>query len=255
MMDRFDGRESWAGSLKELRPRLDRQAAEDRLDRGEQFEGISVADQDLAGLPLEGKSFRMADARGLILFNEERGESTDIKHTDWTDADIADLGNFANFTAVDAEGAKFGFSEPLKDRRARALREGKKLEWYDCGGYHNFVANNGNFPKTTWDNIDFGGQSDYEAVFFDADLMDAVFRGCNLAGLDWSRARLTNIRIIDPESMNGLQIYEKYVADIVAGVEYTDPAVQAKWEASLKKNGEQGAVEQYLGIYIVKMEN
>ncbi len=255
MSERFGGREGWAENLKERRGKLDRAAVAERLASGEDFESVSVADLDLSGLSLEGKSFRMADVRGLHLFNEATGETANIKNTDWTDADVADLGSLADFSSVEAAGARFGFTEKLKDRKARYEREGKKPDWDDCGGLHNFVGNNGNFPATKWSNIDFGGRSSYEAVFFDADLMDAEFIGCDLAGMDLSRACLTGVKIIDPESLLGMQIYEKFVAAVARGVAFSDPVIQANWQASILENGEAAAVERFLGINIVPLEN
>jgi uncharacterized protein YjbI with pentapeptide repeats len=255
MGERFGGGERWLGELKAARKELSRAEIEARIIRGENFEGISLADRDISGEDLSGKSFRSSDVRGLTLFEEESGDTTEIKNTDWTDADIADLGSIADFRSVEAEGAKFGFTETLKERRARQEREGKKKEWNDCGGYHNFVGNNGNFQRTTWNNIDLGGGSGYEAAFFDADLIGAVYHGCDLHGMDLSRARLANVRIIDPELLGGMKIYEKYVSDVARGISFTDAESQAEWSAALSEKGEAKALEEYFGIVIVPLED
>ena len=227
------------------------------LEKGEELEEVSLLDQDLSGLKLDGESFRRSDARGLKLFREkEEGqyEIAEIRNTDWTDADIADLSSPAIFCGVEAEGARFGFSETLSDRKARLAAEGKSPSWNDCGGYHNFVGNNGGFVKTRWLNIDFGGPSGYEAVFQGADFIDAVFEGCALSGLDLSEARLTGVKIINPHSIDGLIISERYAEDVASGLQLARAEDQEEFTRLVQEVGAKNALEKYLRVE-VRAEN
>lgn len=183
------------------RPRLTRADVEERIARGEQLERVDLHDLDLAGLDLRGKRFRDSVVYGLQLYRGDGDPATevrtDIRETDWTDARVASIGQEIFFGRVNAEGAVFGFTETIAERRARHAASSKPPDDRDSGGYHNFNGAEGNFRRTTWRNIDFGGGTGYEARFEGADLTDATFEGCDLSGLDLSTARTDGIRIVN----------------------------------------------------------
>ncbi len=227
------------------------------LEKGGGFEDVSLLDQDLAGFKLEGKSFRRSDARGLKLFREEgigKYEIADIRNTDWTDADVADFSSPAFFCAVEAEGARFGFTETLTDRESRQKREGKEPAWNDCGGYHNFVGNDGGFKRTQWTNIDFGGLSGHEAVFSGADFTDAVFEGCALCGIDLSEACLKGVKILDFYEIVGLKISERYADDVANGLRLSRPEDQKEFVRLVKEVGAKEALQNYLSVWVKPVE-
>lgn len=227
------------------------------LEQGGEFEGVSLLDQDLAGFNLEGKSLRRSDARGLKLFRDEgegKYEIANIKNTDWTDADVADFTSPAFFCAVEAEGARFGFAETLLDRQNRLEREGKEPSWNDCGGYHNFVGNDGGFMRTRWTNIDFGGYTGHEAVFSGADLTDAVFEGCSLSGMDLSEACLKGVKIIDFHEIDGLKISERYADDVANGLHLPRPEDQEEFAQMVKDVGAKEALQNYLSVWVTPVD-
>lgn len=203
------------------RPRaLTREDVEGLLARGENLEGFRLTDVDLAGLTLEGKSFRGSDIRGLKFYRVVRDReghiieevTTNARECDLTDALVADYGGGVSMELVDAEGARFGFSEDLRVRRERHAAQQAKGEMptiEDSGGYLSFVGSGGNFRRTTWLNVDFGGQTGYEAIFDYADLEAAIMQNCDLSGIDFSTANLEGIAIRDPVSLLDMTINEQ----------------------------------------------
>ncbi|MBI4434341.1 pentapeptide repeat-containing protein [Candidatus Uhrbacteria bacterium] len=174
------------------RPKLTRVEVEERLARGEHMERVDLHDEDLTGLELRGKRFRDSIVYGLQLYRGDGDPATevrtDIRETDWTDARMGSIGAEAFFGRVNAEGAVFGFTETLAERRQRHAASDQPPTDLDSGGYHNFNSAEGNFQRTTWRNIDFGGGTGYEARLEGADLRGATFDGCDLAELDFSTA-------------------------------------------------------------------
>lgn len=173
---------------------------EEQIALGEQLDGVDLHDLDLAGCDLHGRSFHGSIVYGLQLYrsddNAETEVRTNIGKTDWTDAVVASAGAETFLGRVDAEEAVFGFTESLTDRRQRHAASDAKPTDLDSGGYHNFNGAEGNFRRTIWRNIDFGGSTGYEARFEHADLTDAVFEGCDLTDIDLSTARTDGIQII-----------------------------------------------------------
>ncbi|MBI4450182.1 pentapeptide repeat-containing protein [Candidatus Uhrbacteria bacterium] len=193
------------------RPRLTRVQVEERLARGEHLERVDLHDEDLAGLELRGKRFRDSIVYGLQLYRGDGDPATevrtDIRDTDWTDASVGSIGAEAFFGRVNAAGATFGFTETLTERRARHAASDQPPTDVDSGSYANFNGAEGNFQRTTWRNIDFGGGSGYEARFENADLTGATFEGCDLSGLDLSTAQTDGIQLINCRT-DGLRLPE-----------------------------------------------
>lgn len=258
MSERFGG-ETAPEAARPERPTVTRAEVEERLARGERLENLRLADLELAGLDLSGQSFRGSDARGLRLWAERQDEAgnnvearTNLRDSDWSDAHLAGPGAETFFGRVDAQGASFGFSEGLAERRARLEAEGKKPSDEDCGGYHNFNGSQGDFQRTRWSNIDFGGGSGYEAIFAGADLRGARFEGCDLAGIDLSETELDGARIKDPLSLSGLKIGEMQVAAFAAGLEFSDAGERARFAQEATEKGARAALER-LGVMVASV--
>jgi uncharacterized protein YjbI with pentapeptide repeats len=157
--------------------KVTREEVDARLARGEDMEDLDIKDLDLAGFNFEEKKFRGSDIRGAWFYGERQGEDgktveipANLRRADFTDATIGDFGPETIFGRVEAEGAIFGFTEDLISRRNRHNRRtllmnnsGERPGAADSGGYYNFNGGGGNFRKTKWSNIDFGGGSGYEA--------------------------------------------------------------------------------------------
>lgn len=203
------------------RPQLTRADVEERLGRGEHLEGVSLVDLDLAGLELRGKRFCESDVWGLQLHRSADETTlevtTDIRDTDWTDAAFASIGQETFFGRVNAEGATFGFTETLAARRQRHAASGQPPSDRDSGSYHNFNGIEGNFRRTTWRNIDFGGGTGYDALFTEADLTDAVIDGCNLGGLDLTTATITGMEFRDGCWLRGMRIRADQMEAVLSG--------------------------------------
>ncbi len=195
-----------------------------RLGAGEGLENLILTDLNLAGLELEGVSFRGADIRGVSLYREEESEdgktietTTNIRGADFTDAIFA---GGTDFYRVDAEGTIFGYTESIDSRR--------KSHPGDCGGLFRFDGCEGNFKETRWTNIDFGGGTEFEAMFFGADLSGAVVRECLLAEIDLSETTIEGITIIDPApiSLNGLKINKQQIESLAQAIKLADKEEQ-----------------------------
>lgn len=251
--------------------RMSRESVETALERGEKnFDGKDLRDLDLAELVLAGASFRGADVRGLQLRHGtgkgvDEEPRTDISGTDWIDAVFADTGETA-FRYVNAENAKFGFSESLNERRVRLAAKGI-FGPEEVGAYYGFDGRAGVFRGTTWKEIDFGGSVDdagnpvegplVEALFAYADLTDATFIGVDLTGIDWSdNVAIEGVTIKDPASLRGLTINASQVDVLAAGVRITHEGERDAWEAERQEKGDAKALQEFFGvIVVVKEEN
>jgi len=249
--------------------KLSRQEVEYRIKQGENLENFDLQNLDLAGLNFEGISFRGSDVRGVIFFRQTKGANnevekitTNLKNTDWTDAlfarfDLNEQENEGNFIKVDAQGATFGFTESLAARRERhniERQEKKKTPTEkDSGAYLNFIGSSGNFENTKWMNIDFGGDKEggYEAIFFDADLSNALFTNCDLSYIEFSETKIDGLKIKDPHGLEGLIIKENQISSLIQAIEYTDSQKQAKFLAEVKNNGPKKILEEFLHIKII----
>ncbi|MDD5251003.1 MAG: pentapeptide repeat-containing protein [Patescibacteria group bacterium] len=240
---------------------LSREEVAARLERGEHLEKVALTDLNLAGLNLRGCSFCGSDVRGLKLFDGRTGELTDIRETDWTNADFADFQKWTVFDYVQAKGARFGFSESLADRKARlsALRaEGKTvLDWRDGGMFLNFHGREADFAQTTWTNINMAGSESsglarfVTTVLFDgASLINARFIACDMSGINLSKSNIKGIRIEDPVGLAGLRITEEQVEDIADGIVYTDSEQRRKLFDMLEAVGKRRCLTDHFGAVI-----
>lgn len=241
--------------------KLTREEVESRLTAGESLENLILEDLNLAGLNFEGKSFRGSDIRGLSLYKEEQKEDgtiveirTNIKGADFTDITIAAHWAEALFARVDAEGATFGYTENLVSRRKRHQESGKNPTAHDIGGLFSFNGGEGNFQKTKWINIDFGGGSGYEAIFPKADLSESIIEASDLTEIDLSTAKIDGIKIKDPISLRGLIINEQQITTAVEAIELTNSQYQSEFLEEVKNNGQRKALENYFGIIIVEIK-
>jgi len=242
--------------------KLTRAGVEGRLERDESLENLDLRDIDLAGLDLEGQSFRGSDIRGMILYGKEKGEGdtiierrTNIRDSDWTDATIADLGEGVFFGRVDAEGATFGYTESLVSRRKRHKKAGKAPTAEDTGGLFGFDASQGNFKKTIWRNVDFGGGSGYESIFPKADLSQSLIEGSDLGEIDFSTIKINGIKIKDPISLRGMKINEEQISSMAQAIELSDEKCQSGFLEEVKSSGQQKALEDCFGVVIVEVKN
>ncbi|MBI3335798.1 MAG: pentapeptide repeat-containing protein [Candidatus Portnoybacteria bacterium] len=247
------------GQEAETPKKLTREEIEERLARGEDMENLILTDLDLAGLNFEGKSFRGSDIRGMILYREERKEDgtifevrTNVKNTDWRDATIADLGVEVFFRRVDAEGAIFAYTEDLTSRRQRHGISDEPPMPEDTGGLFNFNGREGNFKRTKWISVDFGGGSGYEAIFTGADLSESIIESSDLAQMDFSTANIEGIKIKGQLSLQGMKINEHQVSSLVRGIELTDETERLEFLELVKGRGEAEALKEYFGIIIVE---
>jgi len=236
---------------------LTRVEIESKLGAKENLENLDLSELDLAGLVLEGVSFHGSDLRGTVFFHKESEDGSDpeiktsIKGADFTEAVFATYDRKPAFVRVEAEGAKFGYTESLLARLRRYEESGKPKTAEDSGGLFNFNGCEGNFQRTNWVNIDFGGDSGFGATFYGADFSGAVIDGCDLSGIDLSETIIDNIKIINPViSSEGFMITEEQVETIVAAISFTDNRKDI-WEEAKKKNGSRELLENILGIAIV----
>ncbi len=240
--------------------KLTREEVEVRLARGENLEDLYLVDLDLAGLNFEGKSFRGSDIRGVYFYGEKRGEDgkiieliTNLRRADFTDVTIADTGQDTIFGRVEAEGATFGFTEDLISRRNRHAamnNSGERPEAVDSGGLYGFNGGGGNFKKTKWNNIDFGGGSGCEAIFPGADLTDAEIVGSDLAGIDLSTTKIDNIKIKDPLSLQSLVITEQQADTLAMAIELSDEKERQEFSEEVKQRGPRKALEDYFKVIV-----
>jgi len=234
--------------------KLTREDVIKKLEKNENLENYNLADLDLSGLNFEGKSFRGSDLRGVTLYNDSLKEGTSIKNADFTDTVIADLGPEVIFASVNAEGAKFGFTENLSARRKRLKNSGQAPEAADSGGLFNFIGSAGNFRKTKWLNADFGGGSGYEAIFPDADLSESEIVGCDLNQIDFSKTKIDNIKIIDPITLSGMKIAASQIETIVKSIYLTNKEAQTEFLKIIKEKGSRKALEDFFEIIIVEIK-
>jgi len=232
---------------------LTRQDVEEALKRGDNFDNIALVDQNLAELDLNGKHFRSSDIRGLKLNDDDPDEDginerAEIQNTDWTDAIISDPEKETDFSFVQADGSKFGFTETLATRRALRDKTGGQTD--DIGDLCNFNASDGIFTESEWKNLDFCGKAKYRPDFRGAWLNRSTITGCDLGRLDLSRTFLTDISIIDPVSLDHLSIDKKDVPTIAKAIKFTDQASQDEFIHTLAEKGEQKTLEEYFGIVI-----
>lgn len=238
--------------------RLTRADVERKIAAGEQFESADVSGLDLAGLPLAKKNFRSARAENVRLYRKgpdaKSFVATDISDSDWTDAVLVSESSGTIFIRVNAEGARFGYSESLA-----ACRERNRVQFEKTGLMPNdernalfgFNGSGGNFKKTSWKNVDFGG-GDYGAYLDQADFSSANFDGCDLSGIDFSSCNLEGVSINDALELRGLKLSE-HAADAVArGLSFSDPDKHNDLEerAYMYEGDPRAFLESY-GIIIV----
>lgn len=227
----------------------------------EALEGFDLSSLDLSSLNLSNRSLRGCDARGLRLssgFNENGKieQAANIESSDWTDAMIEAYGPYTNFMAVEAKGSTFGFGKNLFEKR-KAVNEmnkqGKKIEAKDQGLYLGFDGRQGKFQDCKWNNIDFQGENEYGAMFYDADLSGSVFDGCDLQGLDWTTTKIDNIKIIiyDPESLYRLIITTEQIPALINAVQFSDEAYNEGFKEECKKQNSEDVLWNFLGVDVV----
>jgi uncharacterized protein YjbI with pentapeptide repeats len=242
--------------------KLSKKQLERRLATGENPEKLNLTDFDLAGLDLEGKSFRKSDLRGAQFYWRGEGKDgsmiearTNIKRADFTDATIGEFGPATLFVRVEAEEASFGFSEDLNSRRKRHLalkKAGKIPATQDSGQFLNFNASEGNFKKTKWKNINFGGGTGYEAILFGADLSGAEIAGCDLSEIDFASVKIDGLKIIDPSSLRGLKIEEEQVPALAAAIQLSNEKTAAEFSLEITAKGAAGALMDFFEVEIIK---
>lgn len=237
--------------------RLTREQAETRLSANLNFDSCDVSDLNLAGLRLTGRSFRGADVRGLLLHNPETS-ATDIRNTHWTNALVASFGAETHFRGVNAEGAQFGYTETLHERRAKndiyTKETGKPPIDTMSNAYFGFSARGANCQRSSWWNIDFGGGVDgYEARFVETKLAKAMFKGCDLSGIDLSSAEIDHLVIKDPVSLDGLTIGIHQIDTLARSIIFSDTAQAAEWRDELAAKGEALALVDYFAIQLLSL--
>jgi uncharacterized protein YjbI with pentapeptide repeats len=240
--------------------KLTREEVEALLTRGEDPENLNLIDLDLAGLNFEGKKFSGSDIRGVYFYGKKRNENnevieliTNLRNSNFTDATIGDLGPETIFCQVEAEGAIFGFTEDLisrRNRHAEMKKSGEQPGVADSGGLYNFNGGGGNFKKTKWINIDFGGGSGYEAIFPGANLSEAEIIGSDLAGLDFSTTKIDGIKIRDPLSLQDLIITEQQVDALAEAIELSDEREHREFADEVKQKGPRKALEDYFKVIV-----
>ena len=235
---------------------LDRPQIEARIKQRNNLENLDLRQLNLAGLNIEGLSLRGSDVRGLSFFvNEET--ITNIRKTDWTDCVMGDLQTVTELMFVDAEDAKFGFSESIDARRLRHIKMkelGQISTAFVSGSFANFDGSCSDFSKTTWANIDFAGGTGWKANFWGANLDGAVFDNCDLQALDFSETQIDNLKIIDPPEIKGLIITAEQVPMITAGIFLSNQNAMAAWQEEIRTKGEQKALEEFFDIIIKKAD-
>lgn len=242
--------------------KLTREEVIARLERGEDLENLYIIDLDLSDLDFENQSFRGSDIRGVCFYGEKQGPDgktlevpANLRRADFTDATIGDFGPETIFVRVEAEGAIFGFTESLISRRKRHAemkKSGERPGVADSGGLYGFNGGGGNFRKTKWNNIDFGGGSGCEAIFPGADLSEAEIIGSDLAGLDFSTTKIDGIKIKDPLSLRGLIITEQQVNTLAQAIELSNEKKRLEFAEEIKQKGPRGALEDYFKVKIIQ---
>ncbi len=220
---------------KKKKIRLTREDVEARREAGENLENCDLSDLDLAGLNFEGVSFRDSDLRGVQFFRRVEDDDGSVERTfsnlkgaDFTDALIVAGGEeWANFIGAQAEGVIFG-----------------------NGGLRNFSGDHGKFTNSRWNNIVFG-DADYTS-FSEADLTGAVMIGCDFSGVDFSKANIDDVKIIDPIPGSGLIINESQVQTIVEAISFTDGR-QVAWAENKARREPIELLQNTFGIEIIQL--
>ena len=235
--------------------RLSRADVEKRISAGEDFESVDVSGLDLSGLSLSGKNFRGARAENVRLYQKgSEGKdmvTTDISHSDWTNAILVSESSDAIFIRVNAKGARFGYSESLA-----ACRERNHVQYAETGfiptddrnALLGFNGSGGNFQKTSWKNVDFGG-ADYGAYFKSADFQGAVFDGCDLSGIDFSTSNLEAVIFQDPVQLDACCVAAKDAGLVLEAFRLTDHN-ENQMLAELKKMNDPRRALERLGMIV-----
>ncbi|MFA5188127.1 MAG: pentapeptide repeat-containing protein [Patescibacteria group bacterium] len=235
--------------------KLTREDVIGRIKKNENLENCNLLGLDLSGLNFEGKNFRGSDIRGVNLYDQTKKEGANIKNADFTDTVISDYSLDTIFARVNAEGATFGFTENLDVKRKRQREAGKIPQPEDFSGFFNFVGTAGNFKKTKWLNADFGGGSGCEALFPMADLSEAEISCCDLNQIDFSETKIDKIKIIDPVTLEGMQIAASQIETIVQSIQLTNKAAQAEFLKEVKEKGPQKALEDFFEIAVIEIKD
>ncbi|MBU1890208.1 pentapeptide repeat-containing protein [Patescibacteria group bacterium] len=256
-MNKAEG-ESFEAERTEAEPvMITRDVVVERLRNDEHFENTNLQDLNLAGFNLENRKFCGADIRGIHLYEYDSATGqetkTNIRGADFTDTVIADTGT-TDFFRVDAEGAGFGYTESLIDRRKRLEDAGTRPGPKDCGGVFGFDGSEGNFKKTRWSNVDFGGNSGYEAIFNRADFSEAIISGSDLSGMDFSIMEIHEIQIVDPVSLRGMTISKEQVDDLCNGISYTDEEKQRVFLEKKEGLGARRLLTEHFGVIVKETE-
>jgi len=239
--------------------KITRADIEQKLMSGENLENLDLKDLDLSGLQLGGISFRGSDLRGVILYNynsvEDIETTTDISHSDLTDTIMADVGEGCNFFRVQAEGATFGFSETLAERRRRHREQLEKSDETilitDSGALFGFDGQEGNFRQTRWVNVDFGGGTQIDgADFLGADLTGATMEGCDLSGLDLSDTKIDDLKFVGFNLLDNLKISENQINIFIRALENSGTAT-AEFKSLIDSGDPVEALKRSYGIIVV----
>lgn len=238
--------------------KLTRSDVEKKIENNESFEGVIIEGLDLSGLTLEGKNFRSANAYDLNLYRKASGAqaevTTNIRGTDWTDAVLVSQTADTRFIKVQAEGARFGFTKSLAAHRReyneRYEKTGEAPRIDKMNALFGFTGHRGDFKKTSWKNIDFGG-SGHGAHFRQADFKEAVFEGCDLSGIDFSTCSLEGVSVKDPVELRGLKISAKDALAVAVGLSFSDDEAQCDLDyRSAEYEGDAKGFLQSYGINI-----
>jgi hypothetical protein len=229
-----------------------RSGIEARIKQGKNLENLDLRKINLSSINIEGQSLRGSDVRGLSFFVSVE-TITNIKKTDWTDCLMGDLQTATELMYVDAEGAKFGFSESIDARRLRHIKmkeQGQIPTAAESGSFANFNGSCSDFSQTNWTNIDFAGGTGYGANFWGAKLNGAVFDNCDLQALDFSETQIDNLKIIDPPEIKGLIITAEQVSALAASFFLSNQEAMSAWQEELMAKSEQRALTEFFGIFV-----
>lgn len=127
---------------------------------------------------------------------------------------------------------------------------GERPETADSGGFYGFNGGGGNFKKTKWNNIDFGGGSGYEALFPGADLGEAEIVGSDLAEIDLSTTKIDDIKIKDPLSLRGLIITEQQADTLARAIELNNKKERLEFAEEIEQKGAKTALEDYFKVIV-----
>jgi len=225
-----------------------------RLLAGENLEKTNLKKLNLTGIDMPGASLRFSDVRN-ISFDDGQETITNLNDTDWTDCIIGTVEAPTELVFVDAQNAKFGYSETLDEKRLRLIEQkaqGKIPTSFETGAFYNFNGSCSDFTGSVWTNIDFGGATGWEAIFFSTKFNDATFDNCDLMEIDLSKTFLANAKFIDPVSLAGMIITEKQIPDLIKGIVITNDLKRATWQEKIASKGETKALEDHFKIIIIE---